>query len=145
MEERKLVTELHAYLQSQGIINEEVDLVFTYMLQSCFAPEGFVDNSTIFLNQEELKQYNETLVNVYLHEAGHAIHFFDFRVDWDAQVEEHEEKAIDLRMKYNEITPEYVAKYKQLPLEATADILAKELFRQLKQTTNFLDGVDKYA
>ncbi len=145
MEEKKLVAELHAYLQSQGIVNEEVNLIFTYGLQSCFAAEGFIDKPTIFLNQREVKQYNEALINVYLHEAGHAIHFFDFRVDWDVQIEEHEEKAIGLGMKYNEITPEYVAEYKQLPLEITADILAEELFRQLKQTTNFLDGVDEYA
>ena len=146
MEEQKLITELHEYLKFQGIVDEKVGLVFTGYVQSSFAPEGWAEFSkpTIFLNKQEVKQHSEVLINVYLHEVGHAIHFFDFRLDWELQLEEHEEKAISLEMKYSQVTPEYMEEYQELPLEITANVLGKELFRQLKQTTNFLNGVDKY-
>ena len=146
MEEQKLITELHEYLKCQGMVDERVGLVFTDYVQSSFAPEGWAEfnKPTIFLNKQEVERHSEVLINVYLHEAGHAIHFFDFRLDWELQLEEHEEKAISLEMKYNQITPEYIEEYQELPLEITANVLGKVLFRQLKQTTNFLDGVDKY-
>ena len=146
MEEQKLITELHEYLKSQGMLNEKVELVFTDYIQSSFAPEGWAEfnKPTIFLNKKEVEEHNEVLANVYLHEAGHAVHFFDFRFHWELQLEEHEEKATSLEMKYNQVTPEYMEEYQELPLEITANVLGKELFRQLKQTTNFLNGVDEY-
>lgn len=130
MNKQKQIKMLHEYLKKENIIDESISLHFWMNIGSSFAPEGMGKRENAMIIIDEQDGQKEDLIKVYLHEVGHAIHFFEDNEDW-----EEKEQLYDVYYKYGEeifgYTKEFVAYYEKMPLEKEANELAKVLWIQV--------------
>ena len=125
----KMFRDLHEYLQ-KDILDESVQLQFREGVGSCFVvDDDEIDDFTIVLDWKDGMKNN--ILEVYLHEAAHAFHYFEFTDDW----EEKEDLYTKLTNCMYEKVPANTMQdfYENMVLEKEANELAKILMVQLRK------------
>lgn len=127
------VLRLHKLLIKEDII-PAITLTFDTKEQCCFFEQTEEDVARINMNIYESESENVgdySHLRVYLHEAGHAFHFFEFADDFDRKSLW---RPILQDVIYANVPKHRIQEvYEKMPLEKEANVMAELLWKQVQE------------
>lgn len=140
LKRHKEVTKLHQMLIKEEII-PKISLCFDMSVNSSFGSD-YDEITEININLAEIdkmeKETGEEFLHLktYLHEAGHAFHYYEFATDYDLK---HGYYEIVKEFIHENIKSEHKQKvYERMPMEKEANILAELMWEQLQEDLHLI-------